>query len=226
MCAEPVHSYTAICQQLMNQASVLQSQITLAKANEEKRAKYTTILKNVSSAIITYKNTAFKIKSTISDIAEYLGEKKRVGNMAVNAALLSARNVVPDSMEGIHLVVDGNEAWLESNDGMLMERMEGGGYRATCSLFMRKVALSSAPNTLQLLILDELLAKLSPESSAIVSQYLPILAQDCQMIIIEQKAEVYSQINCKRYHFFLAEGETIVREEDIKNGDSGEGASQ
>lgn len=226
MCAELNHSYSAICQQLTNEASVLASRIAVAKENEEKRKKYTQMLKSVCSALSSYKNTASKLRHTIDDITEYLGEKKKAGNMAINAALLSARNVVPDSMEGIHLVVDGDEAWLESREGMLMERMEGGGYRATCSLFMRKVALSSSTNTLQLLILDELLAKLSPESSAIVSQYLPILAQDCQMIIIEQKAEVYSQLNCKRYHFFLAEGETIVREEDIKNGESDNGAKQ
>lgn len=223
MCAELNYSYSSICQQLTSEASVLASKIAIAKENEEKREKYTTMLKSVCAALTSYKNTASKLKHAISDITEYLGEKKKAGNMAINAALLSARNVVPDSMEGIHLVVDGDEAWLESSDGMLMERMEGGGYRATCSLFMRKVALSASTNTLQLLILDELLAKLSPESSAVVSQYLPILAQDCQMIIIEQKAEVYSQLNCKRYHFFLAEGETIVREEDIKNGESNQG---
>lgn len=220
MCAEPIHSYSSICQQLNAEASVLASKVAVAKENEEKRTKYSAILKSVCTALVSYKNTASKLKHAMSDIIEYLGEKKKAGNMAVNTALMSARNVVPDSMEGIHLVVDGDEAWLESADGMLMERMEGGGYRATCSLFMRKVALSADPNTLQFLLLDELLAKLSPESSATVSQYLPILAQDCQMIVIEQKAEVYSQLNCKRYHFFLAEGETIVREEDIKNGES------
>lgn len=220
MCAEQAKSYSDICQQLTNAASVLANNIAVAKENEEKRKQYTFMQKNLATAIISYKNTASKLKHAMADISEYLGEKKKSGNMAVNAALMSARNVVPDSMEGIHLVVDGDEAWLESADGMLMERMEGGGYRATVSLFMRKVALTANDGALQFLLLDELLAKLSPESSAIVSQYLPILAQDCQMILIEQKAEVYSQINCKRYHFFLAEGETIVREEDIKNGES------
>ena len=167
-----------------------------------------------------YKATNAKLKHCIADIVDYLGEKKKSGNMAVNAALLSARNVVPDSMEGIHLIVDGDEAWLESNEGLLMERMEGGGYRATCSLFMRKIALSSAPETMQFMILDELLAKLSQESSATLSQYLPILARDSQIIVIEQKSEVYSQLNCQRYHFFLAEGQTIVKKEEIKNGET------
>ena len=219
MSAEFNNSYTALCKRLTNEAAVLGSRIAIARENEEKRKKNTEKLKAICAAISVYKATNAKLKHCIADIVDYLGEKKKSGNMAVNAALLSARNVVPDSMEGIHLIVDGDEAWLESNEGLLMERMEGGGYRATCSLFMRKVALASSQNTMQFLILDELLAKLSPESSAIVSRYLPILAQDCQIIIIEQKNEVYSRLNCKRYHFFLAEGETIVREEEIKNGD-------
>lgn len=222
MSTELNNSYTAICKQLTNEAAVLGSRIAIARDNEEKRKKNTEKLKAICSAISVYKNTVYKLRHCIQDIVDYLGEKKKSGNMAINAALLSARNVVPDSMEGIRLIVDGDEAWLESAEGLLMERMEGGGYRATCSLFMRKVALASSQTTMQFLILDELLAKLSPESSAVVSQYLPILAQDCQIIIIEQKNEVYSQLDCKRYHFFLAEGETIVREEEIRNGSGNE----
>lgn len=218
MSSELRHSYSNVCQQLMNQATALGTQISIAKENEAKRTKYTEIVKAIMKSENFYKRAIQVVQREMDDISEFLAEKKKAGNMAINAALLSARNVIPDSMEGVRLETEGKEAWLEIGDGMLVERMEGGGYRATLSLFMRKLALASAEGIEQLLIIDELLSKLSSESSAIISQYLPILAQNSQIIIIEQKPEVYSQLNCRRYHFFLTEGETSVREEDIHNG--------
>ena len=211
--------YTNVCEQLKREAAVLGNIIETSIQNKEKGLGYDKELALFTPLLADYKAIYKRIGEIISDISEYLGEKKKQGSQSINAALLSARNVIPDSMSGIHLSISGDEAWLESEEGMLMERMEGGGFRATCSLFMRKVALSSSPNTMQFMILDELLAKLSQESSATLSQYLPILARDSQIIVIEQKSEVYSQLNCDRYHFFLAEGQTIVKKEEIRNGE-------
>lgn len=216
--------YTDVCEQLKHEAAVLGNVIETSKENLKKRGMYERDKEVFVPMLEEYKLISKRLSQLTSDICEYLGEKKKRGNQSINAALLSARNVIPDSMSGIRLTISGDEAWLESEEGMLMERMEGGGFRATCSLFMRKIALSSAPETMQFMILDELLAKLSQESSATLSQYLPILARDSQIIVIEQKSEVYSQLNCQRYHFFLAEGQTIVKKEEIKNGETDGGA--
>ena len=213
MYSNPVHYDTDLYQRLVNKAGQLNQKITISNQNKERLAQCDMYL-DVFAKSLKETNIAIKeLQSLKKQVVSYLTERKHKGNMAVNTALMSARSVVPDSMSGIHLTMQNGEAWLESDNGMLVERMEGGGFRATCSLFMRRVALSASPNTMQILILDELLAKLSPQSSAIVSTYLPILAQDMQIIIIEQKKEVYAEANCKVYNFFLADGSTIVREE-------------
>ena len=214
MYKNPVQYDTDVYQRLINKAGTLSHKVEVARANKEKIEYCDNIIEQYGSLIKDYGHTINEMKSMMKQISAYLTERKKKGTMAVNTALMSARSVVPDSMAGVHLAMQNGEAWLESDNGMLVERMEGGGFRATCSLFMRRVALSASPDTMQILILDELLAKLSPQSSAIVSTYLPVLAQDMQIIMIEQKKEVYADADCKVYNFFLAEGSTIVREEE------------
>ena len=213
------NKYSNICERLNAKYGELQNKISVSTQNAKKLEE----VEYESSALSVYIQTAehaIKEMTRLSkDIQEYIATKRKNGTIAVNAALMAARNVVPDAMGGVRLAIEGKEAWLENENGMLMERMEGGGFRATCSLFMRKVALASSPDVMQLLILDELVAKLSPESSVIVSSYLPVIAQDMQVLIIEQKKEVYSQANCKRYNFFLTDGCTVVQEEEVTNGE-------
>lgn len=208
-------AYTDIVQQLVKKGNELDATIKISQENKLKYEVYSEQIEAFENRGQEYKSAANKLSKLISDIEEYLGEKSKRGNQAINTALMSARNVVPDAMEGIHMAVEGKEMWLETEDGMLIERMEGGGFRASCSFFCRKVALASNPSTMQLLILDELLSKLSAESSVTLSQYLPLLTKDMQLIIIEQKREVLP-LNCIRYNFFLAEGKTIVEREVLE----------
>ena len=212
--------YSDLCQQLSAKYGEVTTKIRISNENAEKLERVNKDIAYYEKSIKSAKETLDELTKLSTDIQEYINAKRKRGTMAVNAALLAARNVVPDAMGGVRLTIDGKEAWLENENGMLMERMEGGGFRATCSLFMRKVALASSPDIMQLLILDELLAKLSPESSVIVSSYLPIIAQDMQVLIIEQKKEVYSQTNAVRYNFFLTDGCTVVEEEEVSNGDT------
>ena len=217
---ERIQRYSDVCDQLAYKAAALEQQIAISEANAVKKKEAQTVVDVLERSIASYKDANAVIKQVTEDIIDYLGERSKNGNMAINAALMSARNVVPDSMGGIRMAIDGKEMWLENEDGMLVERMEGGGFRASCSLFCRKVALTSNPDTIQLMILDELLAKLSSEASVTVSQYLPILAKDMQLLIIEQKKEVWAQSNCTRYNFFIADGQTVVEKEVITSGDA------
>ena len=218
------NSRLSVCEQLKAAAAALGQQIAISEANEKKRQTYSDKLRIAKEEVNLFKQVQDEVQAIITEAETYLGERSKRGNMAINAALLSARNVVPDAMSGVRMAIDGKEMWLENEDGMLVERMEGGGFRACCSLFCRKVALASNPSTMQFLVLDELLAKLSPESSVTISQYLPIIAKDMQILIIEQKKEVYAQADCTRYNFFLAEGKTIV-EREVIHGDAETGGS-
>ena len=212
--------YSAVCDELVKQAAALDQAIKISDVNAAKKKQAEDSVTALTGVANAYKDANTTIKAIIEDLTDYLGERAKNGNMAINAALMSARNVVPDAMNGIRMAIEGKEMWLENEEGMLVERMEGGGFRAACSLFCRKVALSSNPDTMQLMILDELLAKLSSEASVTVSQYLPILARDMQLLIIEQKKEVYAQADCVRYNFFLADGHTVVEKEVITSGDA------
>ena len=212
-------TYSDVYKRLTSKATELHTKIAISNENSVKLKKCEENIRITSLAVNMMLTSLQELNKLSIAIQNYLTERRKKGNMAVNTAIMSAHNVVPDSMEGVRFVMSGEEAWLESEDGMLVERMEGGGFRATCSLFMRRVALTAAKNTMQILILDELLAKLSPESSAIVSTYLPVLAQNMQIIIVEQKKEVYSRINCDAYNFLLTDNSTIVRKEVISNGE-------
>ena len=212
-----IQRYTTVCNQLMQEHAALEQQIRISNINAQRRAQAEKELAENEKLSSDYKNLMTILRSLTNEAVIFLGERAKNGSMAVNAALLSARNVVPDAMSGVRMHIEGKEMWLENEDGMLVERMEGGGFRAACSLFCRKVALASNPETIQLLILDELLAKLSNEASVTVSQYLPIMSRDMQIIIIEQKKEVYAQSDCTRYNFFLAGGKTVVEREVLRS---------
>ena len=80
---------------------------------------------------------------------------------------------------------------------------------------MRSVVLRSNPQFLQTLVLDEIFAKLSVENSATLSSYLPILAQDMQVISIEQKPEVFANNSHTAYKCFLDGDHTVVQKEDV-----------
>ena len=69
------------------------------------------------------------------------------------------------------------------------------------SAFLRAVVLGANPDNLQTLLLDEVFSLVSIPNSSTLSLYLNILTQDFQIISIEQKPQVYSNIDCVMYTF-------------------------
>ena len=103
------------------------------------------------------------------------------------SAMRAAAFIVPSCDDTIIPRCEDGEAWFETQDGIDVSRLEGSGFRSILSVLMRAVVLRANPQFLQTLVLDEIFAKLSVENSATLSSYLPILAQDMQIISIEQK---------------------------------------
>lgn len=166
---------------------------------------------NLETAIRVY-------KGLMSTLTEYLDERRQQGNTAILSAMQTAAYIVPSSDTTIIPKVEDGEAWFETTDGIDVSRLEGGGYRSILSVLMRAVVLRSNPNNLQTMVLDELFAKLSVENSVTLSGYLPILAQDMQIISIEQKPEVFAKTPHVAYRFYLDDGRTKVSREDVDNG--------
>lgn len=143
------------------------------------------------------------IKPWMTDLLEYNAQKKKDSLLSINSALSVANFVVPSSMKGIKFKIEGKEAWLENEEGMDADRLEGSGYKGTVSVYLRNVVLRANPALLQFMILDEPLAKLSPESSAIFSTYIPLLAENMQIIWVEHKKEVFSNVENKVVYTFF-----------------------
>lgn len=167
-------------------------------------------LAGINSSIELYKGlisdldvTLATIKPWIADIQEFNAAKKHESLLAINSALSVASCVVPSSMKGIVFKIEGKEAWLENEDGMDVDRLEGSGYKGVVSIYLRNIILKANTDLLQFMILDEPLSKLSVESSAILSSYIPLMAKDMQIIWIEHKKEVFQNVEDKVvYNFF------------------------
>lgn len=148
-------------------------------------------------------------------ITSYTDERRRDSNTAVMSAMRAAAFIVPSCDDTIIPRCEDGEAWFETQDGIDVSRLEGSGFRSILSVLMRAVVLRANPQFLQTLVLDEIFAKLSVENSATLSSYLPILAQDMQIISIEQKPEVFANNSHTAYKFFLDGDHTVVQKEDV-----------
>lgn len=148
-------------------------------------------------------------------ITNYADERRRDSNTAVVTAMRAASYIVPSCDHTIIPRCEDGEAWFETQDGIDVSRLEGAGFRSILSVLMRSVVLRANPQFLQTLVLDEIFSKLSVENSATLSTYLPILAQDMQVISIEQKPEVFANNSHTAYKFFLDGDHTVVQKENV-----------
>lgn len=157
-----------------------------------------------------------KIKPWMDDLLEYNAQKKRDSLLAINSALSVANFIVPSSMKGIRFRIEGKEAWLENEAGMDADRLEGSGYKGVVSAYLRNVIMRANPALLQFILFDEPLSKLSPENSAIFSNYIPLLAENMQLLWIEQKKEVFANVEDKVvYRLFKDDnGHTLALQEE------------
>lgn len=211
----------ATAEALLRRAQEAQFRIKTTKENEEKKDSER---KNMAITKVASDNLAAGIrayKGLIDGLTSYLDERRQQGNTAILQAMQVAAYIVPSCDTTIIPKVEDGEAWFETTDGIDVSRLEGGGYRSILSVLMRAVVLRSNPQYLQTLVLDELFAKLSVENSATLSGYLPILAQDMQIISIEQKPEVFSNTPHVAYRFYLDGGHTKVQREEVMYGETG-----
>lgn len=208
--------YSTQCAQLREIAA--RSKIRI-ETTEENRKKFTSLEEQIKvnqDTVATMTSIMAMLKPWISDLEEYNAQKKRDALLAINSALSVANFVVPASMKGIQFKIEGKEAWLENEDGLDADRLEGSGYKGTVSVYLRNVVLRANPDLLQFMLLDEPLAKLSVESSAIFSTYVPLLAENMQIIWIEHKKEVFANTPNKYVYTFNVNdsGYTTVLRED------------
>jgi hypothetical protein len=197
----------------------LDVRVRLSEQNQKLIDSYTEKVKKLEENIGLCNGVINIIKPMLEDVQEYITKRRKNSMQNINNALRIAGEIIQDATEGIYFKMDGDEAWLSTPDGLEVDIVEGGGYRQISSTFIRSVVLAANSQTLNTLMLDEIFALVSPENSATLSLYLNVMCQDKQVISIEQKPQVYSNIDSITYKFIADEKYTEVTKKVIKRGD-------
>lgn len=215
---EVVVMLNATADLLRKRAQEATFRIQTTEANMNNRLTQEKTMRNCSVAVKNLEAGIREYRGLIQALTSYLDERRQQGHTAIMSAMQAAAYIVPSCDGTILPKVEDGEAWFETQDGIDVSRLEGGGYRSILSVLMRAVVLRANTNCLQTLVLDELFAKLSVENSVTLSGYLPILAQDMQIISIEQKPEVFAKTPHVSYRFYLDGDHTKVQREVVSNG--------
>lgn len=195
------NDYSNACAALDRCIQDLDVRIRMSEQNQKLHDSYKDKIKTLEDNIALCNGVMDIMKPLLDDVQEYITRRKKESMQNINNALRMAGDIIQDSTEGIYFNMEGDEAWLSTPDGLEVDMVEGGGYRQISSTFIRSVVLGSNPDNLSTLFLDEVFSLVSPENSAALSLYLNVMCQDRQVISIEQKPQVYSNIDSVVYMF-------------------------
>lgn len=225
MFANSINNYTNTCTALSKAIADLDVRIRVSAQNQNLIDSYTTKVRKLEENVSITKEMLDELRPLLNDIQDYIAKKRTSSMQNINNALRIAGEIIPDSGEGIYFKLDGDEAWLSTADGLEVDATEGGGYRQISSTFIRSVVLDSNRDKLKTLMLDEIFSLVSQENSAKLSLYLNIICQDNQVISIEQKPQVYSNIDNLTYVFnkdndFAEVSMRLIKRSDIGGKDA------
>lgn len=157
-------------------------------------------------------DTITYLKDKTKKLIAYNAKRKERSMSSIYSGIYSAKNIIPDTTP-VALSVERESAGLVNDKGDDVNLVEGSAFRATLSFFTRSIILRNT-EYMQSLVLDEPLTTLSAESSAALSAYLPILSKEMQIVLIEQKNEIFTTTDEVVYIFAKSEGKTKVRRGD------------
>jgi len=217
-----INCYSSTCAALEKEISDLDVRVRVAEQNVKLKDSYTDKIKTLEDNIGLCNGVMNIIKPLHEDVQKYITERRKQSMNNINNALRLAGEIIQDSTEGIYFQLDGDEAWLSTPDGLEVDMVEGGGYRQISSTFIRSVVLAASHKTLNTMLLDEIFALVSPENSATLSLYLNVMFQNMQVISIEQKPEVSSNIDNITYVFSKDNDYAEVKKQVVKRNASTE----
>lgn len=208
MSGEFGYIYSHECMMLREAAARCKERIRQTEDNKQKAVSLDNQIEENSILAMDMDSVRQKVKPWLDDLLEYNAQKKRESLTSINTALSVANFIVPSSMKGMKFRIEGKEAWIENSEGIDVDGVEGSGYKGVVSTYLRTTVLRANPDLLQFIVFDEPLAKLSTENSVEFSTYLPLLAENMQLIWIEQKKEVFANMENKViYKFFKDDSE-------------------
>ena len=212
--------YSDTCNALKTRLEDVRYKIKTTKVNQEHIKTYNQKIDETHKYVQALDTTNAYLSPIIRDITSYLAARKKQSQQAINSVIRMACEIIPDAMPDIHFEIKGEDAWLQSSDGLLTRLAEGSGYKSILSAFLRTVVLNMNPQSLQTMIFDEPFSKVSVEHSATLSLFLNLMIKNMQIISIEQKPEIYANVNCVNYVFTKQNGYTQITKEYMNNADN------
>ena len=212
------NNYSSTCASLESAIRELDVNIRVSEQNKKLKETYTEQLQRHEKNIDLCNQVIEQIKPMITDVQDYINRRRTEAMLSINNALRMAGDIIPDSDEGIKIVLDGDEAWVSTSDGRTVQNTEGGAFRHISSTFLRAIMLTTNPDLLRTIILDEMFAEVNADNTAKLSLYLAVLSQDMQVICIEQKPEIKSNVDTLTYTFKKGEQYAEVFKQFVKAG--------
>ncbi len=202
MSANTGRDYSTTCRLLREQMDDAAYKIRSTEANKAVADTQTRTVKEMAEVMCACEDVIRWLKPYVTVVQDYLAERRTASLQSVNNAIRLAGEIIPDADTGARLNIEGKDAWLSTSDDLDLQLTEGGGYRNIISMFIRMVILGSNDDLLKTVVLDEVAAAVSPENSTTLSSYLNLLGNTMQIISIEQKPEMYKNIdNVVMYRF-------------------------
>lgn len=208
--------YSSTCGLLEKEIAGMTARVRVSEQNTKLKESLEGQVANLNNGLAMCSQFLDLVKPLLADTKEYIDNKRKSSMNNINNALRLAGEIIPDSASGIFFQLDGDEAWLSTNDGLEVDMTEGGGYRQISSTFIRSAVLAANPHNLRTLLLDEMFATVSVANSAVLSSYLNVICQDMQVISIEQKPQVYCNIDAEIYTFNKLGEFTEVTHKSVK----------
>lgn len=220
MPANAINNYSRTCAALDEAIRDLDLNIRMSEQNKKLQQTYTEQLNKHEHNITLCNAVMESLKPLIEDTLNYINARREESMQNINNAIRLACDIIPDADPGTHFELDGDEAWLATSDDLSIQNTEGGAFREISSTFIRSVVVSANPGILRTMLLDEMFAHVSVENTQTLSMYLNIISQDMQIICIEQKPEIKSNIDTIVYTFKKGDKYTDVTKTLVKAGES------
>lgn len=180
------------------------------KEDRKKKEELKASIRDADSVTALYKVTDDELKKIESDLRMYSEKKEEEALAGIYSGIYSAQSIIPET-EGIELKIGNGKAKLVTDEGIDVNLKEGSGFRAMLSFLVRDIILENSEYE-NFAIYDEPLATLSGENSAELSVLFNILGKRKQLIVIEQKPEIFANIEgLTVYEFSKVEGKTLIR---------------
>ena len=186
--------------------------IKVSRENREKRDEASLKLRLATNALKKAEAAVAAVKKNKKILEACLTGKRTETLDELNDAIYAVSQIVRPSKPISVKLSPNKEMTLEYDDGYVVDLCEPSSWRAMCSVMMRYAVLTLS-SYMQDLILDEPLAVLDDVSSAEFSIYLPVLANRCLIILMEQKDSVFSNTEVTTYKFTKIGEDTKIEKE-------------